>query len=629
MKIIGLALLAGILAFAPATTSAAAASPDTARFDTAEVVLHSAAVYDGGQGSPNPFTDVALTADVTAPGGRTFTVDGFYDGDGAGGQSGDVFKVRVFADEAGTWTWATHSNVPSLDGRTGTFLCSGNLPGVFAKGPLVVDPQRPRGFRYREGGAVYLLSKFLDRAAPDPLKWSHTLFSELLTDADRQAFLDRHAGMKLNKMNVYLANQGDYSGVSTTPWLGTADANDKQRFDLARWHLYERWTLALRDAGFAAHLWFFADGSGFGDLPPADRKRLLAYGMARLSPYVNTLFTLMTEWQEGWTTAEVEDHMEFLTQHNPWDRLATVHGLPGDFSFPDAPWADFLDLQVALTSDHATVHAHTLRNRALAAKPPLAEEFGLGQEDMANRQKAWAAFTGGAAGSGTGAFLRPLAEFLAAIPFERMAPADELVLGGGAYALAEAGKDYVFYLYDGGTVQVDLGAAAGTFAARWFDPRTGAFQSAGAVGGGGPRDFTAPAAGDWVLHLSLQAPTPGSSFFTLTPCRLLDTRWPGAGPALASGEVRHVQAAGTCEIPAGAVALSLNVTAVASTGQGNIRFAPGGTPAPVTSTVNFAPGQTRANNAILALGGGGLDAVATVAGPGSVHLILDVNGYFE
>src|SRR5215207_5469214 len=68
------------------------------RFDTAEIVLHSAVSYDGSQGTPNPFTDVQLTAQVTAPGGRKVTVDGFFDGDGAEGQSGDVFKIRVFAD---------------------------------------------------------------------------------------------------------------------------------------------------------------------------------------------------------------------------------------------------------------------------------------------------------------------------------------------------------------------------------------------------------------------------------------------------------------------------------------------------------------------------------------------------
>ncbi|HEX5759196.1 MAG TPA: DUF5060 domain-containing protein [Thermoanaerobaculia bacterium] len=634
----GLALIVGALLSLAGAGRAAAAVP---RFDTAEIVLHSTAPYDGAQGSPNPFTDVALTAQVTSPGGAVYTVQGFFDGDGAGGQVGDVFKVRVFADEIGTWTWTTTSDDPGLDGKAGSFECAGTLAGAFGEGPIAAHATYPRSFRHRAGGAVYLLAKYLDTAAPSPLQFSQTLFSEARSESDRAALLARHAAMKLNKINVYLANVGDYgTGVPTTPWLGPATASDKQRFDLSRWRTYERWVGTMRDAGFATQLWFFADNSDFGDLPAADRDRLVRYGMARLSGYANTLFTLMTEWQEGWTQAEVHAAMDHLQQHNPWGRLASVHGLPGDFSFPAAPWADYLVVQVGVGGvDHVDVHQSTLRNRALAAKPLQEEEFWLGQESLAGRQMAWAAFTGGAAGSGTGAFLRQLAELVATVPFERMAPADPLVLAGSAYALAEPGEAYVFYLPDGGAIEADLRGVSGSFDADWFDPRTGAFQAVPAVEGGAVRSFTAPAAGDWTLRLLREPdppppppPPPDGSFHTLAPCRLLDTREPGQGPALASDVVRLVTLAGRCGVPAGAAALSLNVTVTAPGGPGHLTLAPGGVGLPATSTLNFGAGATRANNAILSLapdGSGTLAALAHLAGGGTVHLILDVNGYFD
>jgi hypothetical protein len=621
-----------VLALAGAVPAGAAVP----RFDTAEVVLHAAAPYDGAQGSPNPFTDVELTAEVTAPGGRRFTVDGFFDGDGAGGQSGDVFRVRIFADEAGTWSWITHSNAAGLDGKSGSFACSGTLAGAFGKGPVETDPAHPRSFRYRTGGPVYLLGKYLDRAAPAAIRFSHTMFSEERTDADRQTLLDRHLGMGLNKVNVYLANQTDYAGVSTTPWLGSADANDKARFDLGRWRLYEQWVRKLRDDGMAVQLWFFADG--FGSLPDADRLRLIRYGMARLSGSANTLFTLMTEWQEGWTTTEVESHMVYLQQHNPWDRLASVHGVPGDFSFPSAGWADYLDLQAGVSStvDHALVHDLGLGNRQ-TARPVIQEEFCMGDETEAERKKLWAAFTAGAAGSGTGAYLKPFSRFVGAVPFERMAPADALVLTGSAYALAEEGVSYVVYLYDGGTVSVDLAAAAGTVKADWFDPRTGAYQAAPDVNGGAARTFTAPGAGDWALRLTAAEgnpppppPDPTGDFRTLTPCRLLDTRQPADGPALASGEVRALALAGRCGLPATARALSLNLTAVLPAGRGELRFAPGGEALTTASALSFSGGRSRANNAILKLSADGvLNVGASVAGGGTVDLVLDVNGWFE
>jgi hypothetical protein len=58
----------------------------------------------------------------------------------------------------------------------------------------------------------------------------------------------------------------------------------------------------------------------------------------------------------------------------------------------------------------------------------------------------------------------------------------------------------------------------------------------------------------------------------------------------------------------------------------------GGCPVPATSSINFSAGGTRANNAITTLaadGSGNLVAFAFATGNGSVHLILDVNGYFE
>jgi hypothetical protein len=509
------------------------------RFDTAEIVLRSASSFNGSTGTPNPFTTVDLTARVTAPSGRAYTVSGFFDGDGAASAVGNVFKVRVYADEIGTWRWTTTSNTAGLHAQSGSFTVSGTLSGVFGKGPVVENPARPRTLMYQYGEPVYLIGKFLDVAASGALQFSHTMFSEQVTDAQRQALLDRHLGMKLNKINVYLANWNDYNGVATTPWVGSAGTNDKQRFDLARWRMFERWVLKMRGAGVVSHLWFFADDSGFGDLPDADRQRLVRYGMARLSGYVNTAFVLALEWQEGWSTTEVGTHMSYLQAQNPWARLATVHGVPGDFSFPSAAWADYMDTQAGNEADHASVHSHGLRHRTLAAKPLIQEELGLGNEDTAHRQKAWAAFTASAAGSGTGAFLAPLANFAAQVDFERMEPADALALSANAYVLAERGVAYVLYLYNGGTVRLDLRGVSGTFDARWYDPRVGSFRSAGSVAGGQERSFTAPAAGDWTLYVQKTgASTPPSALVNRgDTASLLMTAIHGAGfvPPPASG----------------------------------------------------------------------------------------------
>jgi hypothetical protein len=128
------------------------------------------------------------------------------------------------------------------------------------------------------------------------------------------------------------------------------------------------------------------------------------------------------------------------------------------------------------------------------------------------------------------------------------------------------------------------------------------------------------------------ASTTQGTFFALPSCRLVDTRQPGNGPALAGNEIRVLRATGACGIPPEAVALSVNVTATGATGRGSLRLWPGGTP-PNPSTVDFARWQTRANVTLLALAADGtLVAQATftgTGGAGSVHLIVDVSGYFD
>jgi hypothetical protein len=123
-------------------------------------------------------------------------------------------------------------------------------------------------------------------------------------------------------------------------------------------------------------------------------------------------------------------------------------------------------------------------------------------------------------------------------------------------------------------------------------------------------------------------------FYAVTPCRALDSRQaagPFGGLPLVSGTGRTLALASVCGIPATASAVSLNVTVTEPTADGNVRLYPGGTPTPLVSTVNFRAGQTRANNAIAVLGAGGdLTLYAAQAAPAAtVHVIIDVNGYFE
>jgi uncharacterized protein (DUF1800 family) len=88
--------------------------------------------------------------------------------------------------------------------------------------------------------------------------------------------------------------------------------------------------------------------------------------------------------------------------------------------------------------------------------------------------------------------------------------------------------------------------------------------------------------------------------------------------------------AGQCGISPTASAIAVNVTVTNPSAAGFVKIYPAGTAAPTTSVINFRTGQTRANNAILPLGtSGGFNAVAGIGAGNAVHLIIDINGYFD
>jgi hypothetical protein len=124
---------------------------------------------------------------------------------------------------------------------------------------------------------------------------------------------------------------------------------------------------------------------------------------------------------------------------------------------------------------------------------------------------------------------------------------------------------------------------------------------------------------------------PGN-FHSLKPCRLIDTRWadgPLGGPRLLAGTNRVFTIGDVCGVPSTATAVSVNMTVTGPTVAGHLRLYPAGAALPLVSSVNYAAGQTRANNGIVPLGPGGQIAVWCAQASGTTEFILDVSGYFE
>ena len=124
---------------------------------------------------------------------------------------------------------------------------------------------------------------------------------------------------------------------------------------------------------------------------------------------------------------------------------------------------------------------------------------------------------------------------------------------------------------------------------------------------------------------------PATSYYTVTPCRVFDSRDPGlGGPGqLVGGSDHAIRVAGYCGVSTAAKAVSLNITVVTPSAGGHLSLSASGSPRPGTSSINYAAGQTRANNAVVPLGTDGALTVHVGQAAGSVHVVLDVNGYFQ
>ena len=135
---------------------------------------------------------------------------------------------------------------------------------------------------------------------------------------------------------------------------------------------------------------------------------------------------------------------------------------------------------------------------------------------------------------------------------------------------------------------------------------------------------------DEAAHLIAWIPVPGNtSYTTLPPCRVFDTRGPSGSPALAPGATRVFAVGGKCGVPLDAVSVTANVTAVSPRATGSLRAGPAGIGLSV-SLVPFDAGRTRAVGAVLLVAGAPAGSVQmTNLSAAPLDVVLDVSGYFR
>jgi hypothetical protein len=206
--------------------------------------------------------------------------------------------------------------------------------------------------------------------------------------------------------------------------------------------------------------------------------------------------------------------------------------------------------------------------------------------------------------------------------------------GGGDAFLAEidpAGTAIVYSTFLGGsgsdsgfTIAIDASGnayIAGLTTSATFPGVSGSSLQPANAGGADGYDAFVTKVSNPIAH---------ASFYTLSPCRVFDTR---NGTPLAAGEARRFQVSGLCGVPSTAKAIAANLTVVAPQQPGFLTVLPGDAALELstTSNLNFIAGQVRANNAIVLLSYSGTGTIYVVAHlpSGTTHVLLDIDGYFQ
>jgi hypothetical protein len=158
---------------------------------------------------------------------------------------------------------------------------------------------------------------------------------------------------------------------------------------------------------------------------------------------------------------------------------------------------------------------------------------------------------------------------------------------------------------------------------------------AGAVGSDYDPDLSNNSA-QATLTVSEPVGSVATAYYTLPPCRVIDTRAgsqvpPGNGPPSmpGNGAARNFVVAGRCGIPSDARSISVNAAVWGPVTTGDMAiFAAGGTSSAISMLFWKANILALANAGIVQLGSGGAVTVR-VNGTGTVNFFLDVNGYFK
>jgi hypothetical protein len=507
-----------------------------AKWSKVEIVFNGPDSVSGSE-NPNPF-DIVVDVTFISPAGHSYTVPGFYDGDGQGGADGNVWKVRFSADEVGEWEFVSTSPNALLDDHRGTFQVTSSTD---------CQPYTPGGLQDFDcvGRLTYVGGHFLKFAdggfwikggIDDPENFIGDAFGDWAAKRAAVDFLSSHG---VN--SIYLiANNIDGDRNDTWPWLGSTPEDAKtntDRFDVAKLKAWDDFFNYVQSKGIALHF-VLNDDSAWHDY---DHERYYREMIARFGYHPALIWNLSEEANEIYTDEEQVSLADTLQDMDAFNHPVTVHRTPpwpflGNDNFdltsiqPGEGSTDFA--RAALADFNAIVVDHVQQSEAQGRPIPVMidETPRVTSVDDSVRLKmrsevVYQIFLAGGSyelhfqdaygGSGSVRFedLTPLLDdmrrargFLETQPFEEMSACNNLLPNpDNGSCFGKSGQHYLIYIQSGVDTKVDLSSVPGVFDVKWYNPISGEMQPGQPVSGSGLRSFTPPSSNDWLLNLNLSS----------------------------------------------------------------------------------------------------------------------------
>lgn len=381
-----------------------------------------------GQSGANPFLDYRLQVNFTGPSGQVYNVPGFFDGDGSGGGSGNVWRTRFTPDEPGQWQYAASfrqgSNVAisldanagaaaSFDGASGSFSVAGldqSAPGFLSLGRL--DYAGGHYLKFADGGywikggadspENWLGYEGFDNTPQARLDFSNHVSDWQSGDPDWDSpdaagtnngraiigALNYLSDQKVNSIYFLPMNIGGDAKdtapyVSVTNWSGST-SNDNLHFDVSKLAQWETVFTHAQEKGIHLHVVLNeAEEPNKRELDDAtlgtERKLFYREMVARFGHHLALQWNISEEYNYKLDLGEdkVRDFADYIDAVDPYDHPTTVHNQGNNLAnnwhkfVGEARW-DVTSIQQAGKVDGLGAVVEDMRTRTANAGRPLA-----------------------------------------------------------------------------------------------------------------------------------------------------------------------------------------------------------------------------------------------------------------